>query len=460
MSSNLRLSSLLLASLIFTAACDKKDRKDNDTLPQNTAAVTFHSLARFQALNQQLTLSMVRSFKGFSQLRPADRIGALWSAVSGQAVQVVPEGSDPLPAFRRSFNAAASLPGIQPIQKLAQAVLDDEPEELFNNVMKAVLQHKYAEFAADGMIFYRLDGLNPMCEGNEECLRTLKIFRLGVGSDGDKHLNIQLSHLRQGIVNLRLGPVGIDYLVKFDALNALLEPNDGVQIKGSVKGFLTLEEERSTLNLNLIDEFHLRTKDEATGGSASLSIAWNGISLVMHESREPNHVYLSLRLGQIEMKSGESSFLIPGSYMSMTATDNTWNAGIDLWGGSFSVPSEDNPGTTNTWSIIFDEPLRVSVESEATTSGTLSLKTSQIHVKENERELASLSIKPDLKANLGADGINVVEGQVTLVRDGQSKDLLKPQACYRPVLDGADETDNSDREFFLDNFLEAIPCPA
>src|SRR6478735_5249130 len=81
MKTSTQITSLLLATMTLTTACDhkkSKDHKDDKALPANTAAVTAESLTRSQSLSRQLSPALARSVKSLSDINPADNMASLY----------------------------------------------------------------------------------------------------------------------------------------------------------------------------------------------------------------------------------------------------------------------------------------------------------------------------------------------------------------------------------------------
>jgi hypothetical protein len=462
MSKTLQISSLLLVSLTFTAACDKdsKKRKNNNDLPANTAEITANSLARSKSLSQQLSPHVARSVQGFSQVNPADKMATLWSAVSGQPQPVDP---NPLPALHRSFSSIAKQ-NAWPIRNLFKTAPD--LEDLTNKFMENVLQEKHAEFMADGMIFYRLDGLNQICEDDADtkadCLKSLQSIRLGVGSYGDQGLSIQVNHLRQGIVTLKMEPSKVVYSMNLTPLNALLGPDIGLGFVGAFEGSWALTQSSSEMSLSLTDELVIATKDEETGEATTLAVSPHSLSMTIKQDLESNRVTSTLQSGRITLKSGKSRLEIPGFSLNTMASENAWRTSVVVKQGSIdlSFPSSENSGSMSTMSLAFDNDLQANMESNTAATGSFTVDAVNIRAKADGQNVATLSINPAVKAKLGIEGIKVQEGRATLVMDGKKIDLLQPQTCYRPVLDGTDDLTFDDLEDSSESFLDAVPCRA
>jgi hypothetical protein len=457
---NLRIGTLVLTSLVFTAACDKKSKK-KDNLPANTGSITAESLNRSQTLSKKLAPALTRSFQGLSQVNPTDKMNALWNAVAGRAAQALPEESNPVPALRSAFDSRLALQNSSPLQKLNKAISEEEPEELFNDLMENILQEKHADFMADDLIYYRLDGLKPICDGDDECVKTLQSFRLGVGALGDEGLILQVLYSNHKPLSLRLNPSYVGMILDFDSVTPFLrEKDEGLLVQGSLSGSLYLHESKVDLGFSLNNYFLFSTKDPETGKFVALSFDSEKFGFRVEQNIVDNTVSSTLKVGGLKLISAETSLEIPELDLNTTASEKKWNFSAVMPRGSFmwKVQSEESPSIQNTLNVTLDEDFRILVESTEATSGHASIDATDIHVKANGRDFATLSISPDVKAKLGVEGIRIEEGSATLVVDGQSHVLLKPQTCYRPVLDESEDAGFDNVDESTESFLDPVPC--
>jgi hypothetical protein len=407
---------------------------------------------------------MARSFQGLANLNPTDKMATLWNAVSGQTSQSLPMVPGATRALRKSLPSNLAHSSALPIQKFAAALSEETPDELVNELLEAIMQTEHAEFMADGMIFYRLDGLNAMCEGEgeAECLKSLQSLRLGVGNYGEQGLSLQFNHLRQGFLTLKMEPSSVIYSLSLTNLNALLEADSGFGFLGAFEGSLSLSETSSDFTLSLAEELIVKSKDEETGETTVLSVNPHSFFMTMKHDLAKNSLFLSVQLGHWHLKSGKSKLEIPGLGFNVTADENSWKTALIVPQGAMvmTVPSEANPDSTSTWSLSFDNDLRASIEAGAATTGSMSWDAVNVRLKRDAVNLASLAINPAVKAQLGVEGVKVLEGEAVLDMNGEKRQLLQASTCYRPVLSGTDEKNIDDFENSSEDFLKPVPCRA